>query len=82
MGLTKIFERKKLMLELLNKVKGSKTITGMAILNAIVGRKFTDEEVLRYVKDQAQDSFKTMSNCMVKNWLIKFYKLNYKKLKK
>lgn len=64
MNLKKIFERKKLILELLNKVHDSKTITGMAILNAIVGRKFTDEEVLRYVQEQAADSLKTMSNCI------------------
>ena len=64
MNLKKIFERKKLILELLNKVHDSKTITGMAILNAIVGRKFTDEEVLRYVQEQAADSLKTMSACI------------------
>lgn len=64
MNLKKIFERKKLILEILNKVKDSKTITGIAILNAITGRRFSDEEVLRYVQDQATDSFKTMSNCI------------------
>lgn len=44
MNLKRIFENKKLILELLNKVRDSKTITGMAILNAITGRKFSDEE--------------------------------------
>ena len=76
MNLKKIFERKKLILELLNKAQDSKTITGMAILNAIVGRKFSDDEVLRYVQDQATDSFKTMSNCIGEELTTKI--LNYK----
>lgn len=76
MNLKKIFERKKLILELLNKVKDSKTITGIAILNAITGRKFSDEEVLRYVQEQATDSFKTMSACIGEELTTKI--LNYK----
>lgn len=75
MNLKKIFERKKLILELLNKVQDSQTITGMAILNAIIGRKFTDEDVIKYIQEQATDSFKTMSNCIGEDLTIKI--LNY-----
>lgn len=40
------------------------TITGIAILSAIRGGKFSTDEILRYVQEQAQDSFKTMSACI------------------
>lgn len=38
------------------------TLTGHAIINAIEGKKVPNNEILAYVRDQALDSFKTMSS--------------------
>jgi len=59
------FEKLKLILDLETYITHNpKTITGEAILKAIEGKKFTTEQILQYLKDQATDSFNTMCNCI------------------
>lgn len=60
-NLTKSFEKLKIILDLETYITNNpKTLTGIAILNAIEGKKFTIEQILQYVKDQAQDCPQTM----------------------
>lgn len=56
-------KQEKLIFDLAGKVNLN-TITGIAILNAIRDGKFSTDEILRYVQEQATDSFKTMSECI------------------
>jgi hypothetical protein len=75
-NLSKNFEKLKIMLDLETYLTHNKpTITGQAILNAINGKKFTHEQILQYVKDQAADSRKTMENCISEQLLNRI--LNY-----
>lgn len=64
-NLAKKFEKEKLIVDLVDNANKD-TIAGMAILNAIISRKFTTDRILRYVQEQAQDSPKTMCACIGK----------------
>lgn len=64
-NLSKSLEKIKLILDMGTYLSENKvTITGNAILNAIQSKKYSSDKILRYVQEQAIDSFKTMSNCI------------------
>jgi hypothetical protein len=62
-------------LELENSVS-DETITGLAILSAIRSDKFTDDEILIFIKDQAKDNLKLMKEVIPAELLERI--LNYK----
>lgn len=62
-NLSETFKKEKLIVELAGKANKN-TIAGIGILNAIVSQKFSTDDILKYVQEQAQDSFKTMCACI------------------
>lgn len=76
-NLSQKFTELKLILDLRTRANPH-TILGQAIRNAIDGRNTPNGEILAYVKDQATDSPKTMSDCIGQELTERI--LNYQKL--
>jgi hypothetical protein len=67
-------EKLGLILELEEKINPN-TITGYAILSALREKNTSASNLLRYIKDQATDSRKTMLTCIPEELLDKILKI-------